>query len=750
MALPPLLRAAAAATVARRVRRGTSSIVLNPSGLSSSLASSSPWWRSWRAQHSEAGKPLFSKLLIANRGEIACRVARTAARLGIPTASVFTDPDAGTLHTRVTDQAVGLGPAGSAGVLDGYLSVPHILAAARACGADAVHPGYGFLSESRELAAALEDTRGDITFVGPPASAIAAMGDKLQSKRIAMEAGVNTIPGYVGVVKDEDDAARIASEVGYPVMLKASAGGGGKGMRVAYNEEEAREGFRLSSQEARGAFGDDRILIERFIEEPRHIEIQLMVDAHGNAVYFPQRECSIQRRNQKVIEEAPSVDLPRERVAEMGEQAVALARAVGYRSAGTVEFLVDKHKNFYFLEMNTRLQVEHPVTEFVTGLDLVEMMLRVAAGLPLGIDQKRASQVHGWAMECRLYAEDPYKTFLPSIGRLRSYLEPKRGAITLPANENNNTDVHDSESNIEATIRVDSGVVTHAATRAGAIAAMERALDAYVVRGVRHNAPFLRSVLAHPAFRAGKVTTKFIPEHYPKGFTGATLSPQQRDDLIAIAAYLHVRRELTAHSHNLANNSLTNPSSHRTSLATSLSRLVATITDSEDKQDSQLDIAIVADDAGDHAVVVNGRQVSAASLSQRVGEASPLLAEVLIDGSHAICQVASILPRGFSLVFCGAEKTVLVQTPMQAELSKYMKPLVRADESKVVRSPMPGRLVSISVAPGDKVEVGEELAVVEAMKMRNVLRAEREGTIASVAVKEDAVLSADDVIVTFT
>ncbi|XP_078077671.1 propionyl-CoA carboxylase alpha chain, mitochondrial isoform X2 [Mustelus asterias] len=484
----------------------------------------------------DPNEPTFDKILIANRGEIACRIIKTCKKMGIKTVAIHSDVDSNAVHVKMADEASCVGPAPTN---KSYLNLDAIMETIQRTGAQAVHPGYGFLSENKEFARRL--TAEGVTFIGPETHAIQAMGDKIESKLIAKKAQVNTIPGYDGVVKDADDAVRIAKEIGYPVMIKASAGGGGKGMRIAWDDDETREGFRFSSQEAASSFGDDRLLIEKFIDNPRHIEIQILGDKHGNALWLNERECSIQRRNQKVVEEAPSTFLDPETRRSMGEQAVALAKAVNYSSAGTVEFLVDSKKNFYFLEMNTRLQVEHPVTECITGLDLVQEMIRVAKGYPLGHKQADIP-INGWAIECRVYAEDPYKSFgLPSIGRLSQYKEP----------------LHVSNVRIDSGIQEGSDIsiyydpmisklVTYGATRAEALQRMQEALDNYVIRGVTHNIPLLREVIIHPRFVKGDITTKFLPEVYPDGFKGRMLSDTEHKELLATAGSIYVATLLKA------------------------------------------------------------------------------------------------------------------------------------------------------------------------------------------------------------
>ncbi|XP_069061172.1 propionyl-CoA carboxylase alpha chain, mitochondrial isoform X2 [Pleurodeles waltl] len=472
----------------------------------------------------------FEKILIANRGEIACRVMRTCKKMGIKTVAVHSDVDSAAVHVKMADEAVCVGPAPTS---KSYLNMDAIMDAIRKTGAQAVHPGYGFLSENKEFAKRL--TAEGVTFIGPDTHAIQAMGDKIESKLLAKNAKVNTIPGFDGVVKDADEAVRIAGEIGYPVMIKASAGGGGKGMRIAWDDEETREGFRFSSQEAASSFGDDRLLIEKFIDNPRHIEIQVLADKHGNALWLNERECSIQRRNQKVVEEAPSTFLDPGTRKAMGEQAVALAKVVKYSSAGTVEFLVDSKKNFYFLEMNTRLQVEHPITECITGLDLVQEMIRVAKGYPLNYRQEDIP-INGWALECRVYAEDPYKSFgLPSIGRLSQYREPLHvEGVRVDSGIQEGSDI---------SIYYDpmiSKLVTYGSNRAEALQRMEEALDSYVIRGVTHNVPLLREVITNPLFIEGNITTKFLPDVYPDGFKGHSLTEREKKELLATAVSLYV------------------------------------------------------------------------------------------------------------------------------------------------------------------------------------------------------------------
>ncbi|XP_064413713.1 propionyl-CoA carboxylase alpha chain, mitochondrial isoform X2 [Latimeria chalumnae] len=503
------------------------------------LLNSRYWFVVSRTQYStvhDANEKTFDKILIANRGEIACRVIKTCEKMGIRTVAIHSDVDSSAVHVKMADEAVCVGPAPTS---KSYLNMDAIMEAIRKTGAQAVHPGYGFLSENKEFARRL--AAEGVTFIGPDTHAIQAMGDKIESKLIAKNAKVNTIPGFDGVVKDADEAVRIAREIGYPVMIKASAGGGGKGMRIAWDDEETREGFKFSSQEAASSFGDDRLLIEKFIDNPRHIEIQILADNHGTALWLNERECSIQRRNQKVVEEAPSTFLDPETRRAMGEQAVTLAKAVKYSSAGTVEFLVDSKKNFFFLEMNTRLQVEHPVTECITGLDLVQEMIRVAKGYPLRHKQADIP-INGWAVECRVYAEDPYKSFgLPSIGRLSQYEEP----LHVPSVRTDSGIQEGSDISIYYDPMI-SKLVTHGSNRAEALQRMEEALDNYIIRGVAHNIPLLREVIIHPRFIQGDISTKFLPEVYPDGFKGHNLNDSERRELLATAASLYVAMQLRA------------------------------------------------------------------------------------------------------------------------------------------------------------------------------------------------------------
>ena len=643
--------------------------------------------------------PVFSKILIANRGEIACRIMRTAKRMGIPTVAVYSDADAYALHVRMADEAVHIGGAPAA---ESYLVIDNILRAVRETGAEAVHPGFGFLAENAGFAERL--AAEGVVFVGPPPSAIAAMGDKIESKRLAQQAGVNTIPGHPDIISNAKEAVRVAGEIGYPVMIKASAGGGGKGMRIAHDAAAARDGFARARSEAKSSFGDDRVFIEKYIEEPRHIEIQVLADGHGSTIHLGERECSIQRRHQKVIEEAPSPFLDAATRKAMGAQAVALARAVDYRSAGTVEFIVDRDRNFYFLEMNTRLQVEHPVTEYVTGLDLVEQMIRVAAGEPLGLRQKDV-KLEGWAIEARVYAEDPTRNFLPSTGRLVRYAAPAKSDH----------------------VRVDSGVfeggeismfydpmiaklVTGGRTRDEAIDRMRAALDAFHVRGISHNIPFLASVMAHPRFREGRLSTAFIEEEYPDGLRAPSLSGEEKARLVAVAAAIRQTLERRRPG--------------GTAPADVARAWVVCIAD-------EMHAVDVSGTPGKYDVTFKGNGKGGAmrvAVDWRPGD--PIVRGTVDE--RPVCIQVDRHGIGWRLDHAGVQADVRILTPRAAELSRRMPKKAPADLSRLLLSPMPGLLVRIAVAQGDEVRAGEELAVVEAMKMENVLRAERDGVVKAV------------------
>ncbi|HVW91334.1 MAG TPA: acetyl/propionyl/methylcrotonyl-CoA carboxylase subunit alpha [Devosia sp.] len=661
---------------------------------------------------------MFSSLLIANRGEIACRVIKTARRLGIRTVAVYSDADANALHVKMADEAVALG--GSA-ARDSYLSIEKIVAACRASGAEAVHPGYGFLSENPAFAAALEAE--GIAFVGPPVEAIEAMGDKITSKKIAAEAGVSTVPGHMGLIRDAEEAVRISRQIGYPVMIKASAGGGGKGMRIAHSDAEAREGFERSKSEAASSFGDDRIFIEKFVTEPRHIEIQLIGDRHGNVLYLNERECSIQRRNQKVIEEAPSPFLDTATRRAMGEQAVALAKAVGYFSAGTVEFIVDKERKFYFLEMNTRLQVEHPVTELTTGLDLVELMLRVAAGEALPLKQEEV-RLDGWAIESRLYAEDPYRNFLPSTGRLTRYRPPAEVAADHAVR--NDTGVYEGGEISTFYDPMIAKLCAWAPTRGAAIDVMAVALDEFEVEGVGNNLPFLSAVMQQERFRAGRLTTGYIAEEFPEGFSGVTLAPDILRELAAFAccaAYVLARRGFAG---------LPRPDEFE------VRRDWVVLTDGGRWQFA------VTEKHGEFWLEHEGGRL----LVEMNWAPGDTIARVRVDGVVRVLKVRRTT-GGFVLRYRGAELAVRTLSPRVAELMAHMPVKAPPDLSRFLLCPMPGQVVRIDVREGDVVEDGQPLAVVEAMKMENVLRAERRARVASVKVKPGAVLAVDEVIMEF-
>uniref|UniRef100_A0A8C6ZJV2 Propionyl-CoA carboxylase alpha chain, mitochondrial n=1 Tax=Nothoprocta perdicaria TaxID=30464 RepID=A0A8C6ZJV2_NOTPE len=677
----------------------------------------------------------FEKLLVANRGEIACRVIKTCKKMGIKTVAIHSDVDANAVHVQMADEAACVGPAPSG---QSYLNMDAIMGAIRRTGAQAVHPGYGFLSENREFAKRLASE--GVTFVGPDTHAIQAMGDKIESKLLAKNAKVNTIPGFDGVVKDADEAVRIAREIGYPVMIKASAGGGGKGMRIAWDDEETREGFRFSSQEAASSFGDDRLLIEKFIDNPRHIEIQVLADKHGNALWLNERECSIQRRNQKVVEEAPSTFLDPETRRAMGEQAVALAKAVKYSSAGTVEFLVDSSKNFYFLEMNTRLQVEHPVTECITGLDLVQEMIRVAKGYPLRHRQTDIP-INGWAVECRVYAEDPYKSFgLPSIGKLTQYQEP----LHLPSVRVDSGIQQGSDISIYYDPMI-SKLITYGSNRAEALKRMEEALDNYVIRGVTHNISLLREVIIHPRFVQGDISTKFLPEVYPDGFKGHKLTDPERRELLATAASLYVAEQLRSQlfyilqDHASGENGIPLAKSQRSSweLSVNLEDGVYPVTVS--KSDSTFSPCLVS-----QQVEVDGMKLN---VTGEWNLASPLLS-VTVDGTQRTIQRLSRDASGnLSIQFLGTVYKLQILSQAAAELSKYMPEKAAEDTSSILRSPMPGTVVAVSVKPGDTVSEGQEICVIEAMKMQNSLAAAKTGKVKAVHCRAGDTVGEGDLLV---
>jgi propionyl-CoA carboxylase alpha chain len=659
---------------------------------------------------------MFEKILIANRGEIACRVIRTCRRLGIRTVAVHSEADADAPHVRMADEAVPIGPPPA---IESYLRIERIVDAARRTGVQAIHPGYGFLSENPVFAEAL-DAEG-IVFIGPPASAIRLMGDKLEAKRLAVAAGVSIVPGHPEPVRDPKRATRIAAEIGYPVMIKAAAGGGGKGMRVALHARDLRGALERAASEAHSSFGDDRVFLEKFVAEPRHIEIQVLADRHGNVLHLGERECSIQRRHQKVIEEAPSPFLDAATRHAMGEQAVALARAAGYHSAGTVEFIVDAERKFYFLEMNTRLQVEHPVTELVTGVDLVEQMLKVAAGeaLPLSQDKVR---LDGWAIEARVYAEDPARGFLPSTGRLRRYLEPQGPGIRVDSGV-----VEGSEVQLYYDPMI-AKVCAHGRDRDEAIDRLGAALDGFYIRGVGHNAAFLTALVNHRRFRAGKLSTDFIAAEFGERFAGVAPTAASRTGLAAIAVALRmvqVQRE--------ARISGQLPGWRPRLRKEWVVRLGEENIDVEAKLEPPL--YIVEAGSTRHELLLEWRP------------GAPL-ARATIEGRTAVVQVDRC-PEGFRLSHGGIEVQALVRTREAAEFAARVPPKAPPDTSKFLLSPMPGLIVSIAVAKGQPVKAGQELAVLEAMKMENVLRAERDGVVEEIRITPGATVAADQVLIAF-
>ena len=752
---------------------------------------------------------MFQKILIANRGEIACRVIRTARRMGIVTVAVYSDADANALHVREADEAIRIGPPPAT---QSYIDIENVVGAIRESGADAVHPGYGFLSENALFAERLAEA--GIAFIGPPASAIRAMGDKITSKKLADEAGVSTVPGHMGIVADADEAATIAAQIGYPVMIKASAGGGGKGMRIAWNDAEARQGFASSRSEAAASFGDDRIFIEKFVTDPRHIEIQVLADAHGNCIYLGERECSIQRRNQKVIEEAPSPFLDETTRRAMGEQACALAQAVGYTSAGTVEFIADGERNFYFLEMNTRLQVEHPVTELVTGIDLVEQMIRVAAGEPLKVasvtqsnweddwiiskfaeNPKRGASrdrfdlyengmtvgeyvskagtkgrldirwdlerdlvrinppsglfkidkhLKGWSIESRLYAEDPYRNFLPSIGRLSRYRPPEEGPRDGGTIVRNDTGVFEGG---EISMHYDPMIAklcTWGPDRRTAISAMSDALDRFEVEGIGHNVPFLSAVMEHPRFVSGEITTAFIAEEFPDGFDGVELSGDRLREVAATVACMNAIAQLrrTRISGALDN--------HKRRVGRDW---IVTL----DEREFRLRMKLRNDGATVRFRDEDGNVTHKLKVDTDWRPGQPLCEARIRDRSqngakppdrHVAMKVAPI-PTGWTIRWRGATVRATVLTPRMAQLARMMPEKAELDTSAMLLCPMPGLVTAISVAEGDAVEAGQALATVEAMKMENVLRAERKGRVSKVLASAGDSLAVDDVIMEF-
>ncbi len=677
---------------------------------------------------------MFKKILIANRGEIACRVIKTAQKMGIKTVAVYSDADREALHVRMADEAVHIGGSAAA---DSYLLGERILDACKQTGAEAIHPGYGFLSENAKFAEAC--AAAGVVFIGPPPKAIAAMGDKITSKKLAAEAGVSTVPGHMGLIPDAEDAVKIANQIGYPVMIKASAGGGGKGMRIAWNDAEAREGFDRSKSEAASSFGDDRIFIEKFITDPRHIEIQVLGDAHGNCLYLGERECSIQRRNQKVIEEAPSPFLDQATRVQMGEQSVALAKAVGYTSAGTVEFIVDGDLNFYFLEMNTRLQVEHPVTELVTGLDLVEQMLRVAAGEKLSSRQAEVTMT-GWAIESRIYAEDPYRNFLPSVGRLTRYRPPMEGAFEELV-VRNDTGVYEGGEIATFYDPMIAKLCTWAPTRSEAISVMADALDTFELEGVGHNIPFLQAVMGQQRFRDGKLTTGYIAEEFPDGFAGVALDEDLYRQIAIYAAamrYIDDTARLDDSAKSRAENSETqlHPRYERQSVLIEARRYDVQLTASEP---GRPDGAYVNADKSEGAAVPFG--VSYAPSNTVVGG--------YIGDGPTLSMKVDRKTTGYRIRTRGADLNVKVLQPHVADLMPLMPVKTPPDMSKFLLCPMPGVIVRLDVAEGDIVEDGQALAIVEAMKMENVLRAEKRLKVAKLHAGVGSILAVDEIIMEF-
>lgn len=665
---------------------------------------------------------MFNKILIANRGEIACRVIKTARKMGIKTVAVFSDADRHALHVQMADEAIHIGASPAS---QSYIDIEKVINAAKSSGAEAIHPGYGFLSENSKFADAL--LKSKIAFIGPPKSAIESMGDKITSKKIAQESGVSTVPGYMGLISSAKEAVKISKEIGYPVMIKASAGGGGKGMRIAWNDQDAKEGFQSSKNEAASSFGDDRIFIEKFVTQPRHIEIQVLADAHGNCIYLNERECSIQRRNQKVVEEAPSPFLDEATRQKMGEQACALAKAVGYESAGTVEFIVDSEKNFFFLEMNTRLQVEHPVTELITGIDLVEQMIRIANKEKLKLGQSDIS-IGGWAIENRLYAEDPYRNFLPSIGRLTRYRPPSEFQSSEYIVRNDTGVFEGGEISMYYDPMI-AKLCTWAPTRSEAIAHMRKALDGFEVEGIGHNLPFLSAVMDHPRFIKGDITTAFIEEEYPEGFIGVELP---ESELLRIAASCAAMNRVAEIRRTKISGRMDN---HERRVG---DNWVVTL------QNNKYELNIVADQLGSTVRFEDGLRIRVE------GNWTPgdQLANMLVDDTRLTMKVGKIT-GGFRIRNCGADLKVLVRSKLQSELAQYMIKKDPPDTSKILMCPMPGLIVKIDVEVGDLVQEGQALCTVEAMKMENILRAERATRVKKINANAGDSLAVDETIMEF-
>ncbi|HAP48042.1 MAG TPA: acetyl/propionyl-CoA carboxylase subunit alpha [Afipia sp.] len=670
---------------------------------------------------------MFKKILIANRGEIACRVIKTARRMGIKTVAVYSEADRDALHVEMADEALFIGPPQAA---ESYLVMEKIVEACRQTGAEAVHPGYGFLSEREASPRAL--AAAGVVFIGPNPGAIAAMGDKIESKKLAAKAKVSTVPGYLGVIEDAAHAAKIADEIGYPVMIKASAGGGGKGMRIAHSKSEVEEGFNLAKAEAKASFGDDRVFVEKFIVDPRHIEIQVLGDKHGNVIYLGERECSIQRRNQKVIEEAPSPLLDEATRRKMGEQAVALAKAVNYDSAGTVEFVAGQDKSFYFLEMNTRLQVEHPVTELITGVDLVEQMIRSAAGEKLALTQKDVT-LTGWAVESRVYAEDPFRNFLPSIGRLVKYRPPAESKVD-DITVRNDTGVQEGG---EISIYYDpmiAKLVTHASSRAAAIEAQSQALDSFYIDGIRHNIPFLSALMNHPRWREGNLSTGFISEEFPKGFGPRTPEGETANRIAAVAAAVdHILGERKRQISGQLNGRAVSRERRRAVWL--------------DRNEVPLEVARDGDGIVVRLVGADGALGQPVTLLSNWKPGDPVWQGSI--AGHPLAVQVRPMPNGFRLAYQGYEVPVQVFTETEATAARLMPISSAADAGKKVLCPMPGLVISIAVTEGQDVKAGETLAVIEAMKMQNVLRAERDGVVKKIAATPGATLAVDALILEF-
>jgi propionyl-CoA carboxylase alpha chain len=671
---------------------------------------------------------MFKKILIANRGEIACRVIKTAHRMGIKTVAVYSDADRDALHVEMADEAVHIGPAPAA---QSYLVIQSILEACKRTGAEAVHPGYGFLSEREAFPRAL--AKAGIAFIGPNADAIAAMGDKIESKKRAAKANVSTVPGYLGEIADARQAVGIAEEIGYPVIIKASAGGGGKGMRVAASAREVEEGFALARSEAKSSFGDDRVFIEKFIVDPRHIEVQVLGDKHGHVIHLGERECSIQRRNQKVVEEAPSPLMDDKTRRTMGEQAVQLAKAVGYDSAGTVEFVAGQDRSFYFIEMNTRLQVEHPVTELITGVDLVEQMIRVASGEKLGIRQSDVKRT-GWAVESRIYAEDPYRNFLPSIGRLTKYRPPHEGSAGGLTVRNDTGVAEGGEISIYYDPMI-AKLITHAPTRAAAIDLQAEALDSFYIDGVQHNIPFLTALMQHPRWRAGRLSTAFIREEFPNGFNPRSPAGDELETLAAVAAVIdhssNVRRRLI--TQQMVGDPVRFARRRVVAIGSISSRLEV---DGGNGATFEVRFLDRNGAAGRPLEIISKWWPGEAVWSGRVGD------------RDVSVQVRPLL-NGYDLAYRGIHASVRVFTEREAELQALMPAKAVADTSKVLLCPMPGLLKALHVTEGQEVKAGDALAVVEAMKMENILRAERDGVVKAVKAKPGDSLAVDAVILEF-